>query len=106
MTTLFDGMAGALSDVFGAPVVLTYPDGTLQTVQAVLRSEPLEIPGEAGTVWIEEPTLRIRRDLAPNIARGVVATNAGGTSYRVESRITSGSPALDGFFICTLELVP
>jgi len=99
-------MAGLLNDVFGGPVTLAHPDGAVQAVQAVFRAEPLELTGEAGLVLIEQPTLRVRRDLAPGVRRGSVLTLAGGKQYRVESVIPGGSPATDGFLICTLEEQP
>lgn len=107
MTSLFDGMATLLNGAFGGVVTLAHPSGALQTnVPAVFRAEPLELTGEAGLVLIEQPTLRIRRDIAPEIQRGTHVTLPDGRRFRVESRIPGGSPAEDAFIICTLEARP
>ena len=108
MTSLFDGMAGLLSDVFGAPVVLTPPGGDAFTVQALFREAPTEVVGEDGRgVWIEAPTVKVRRDLVAGIERlwHVAPSTAPGRDFRVLSVHPSGSPAADAFLIAVLEEV-
>lgn len=106
MTALFDGMAGVLNDVFGAPVIYTPDGGAPQSVQAVFRAAPIEVVDEEGhTVLILSPTIRVRRDLVPSIGRGdqVEPSIAPGRVYRVLNILPSGSPAADAFIVCELE---
>ena len=105
---LFDGAAGTLSDIFGAPVTYTPPGGQAQIVQAVFRRAPVEIIGADGhPIWIMAPTLRVRRDVLPGIARGdlVQPSIDSGVTYRVVDRQRTVSAASDGFIVCELEEV-
>lgn len=109
MTSIFDGMAGVLNDTFGAPVTIQpATGGGFITVQAVFRRDPVEVPAEDGEpVLILSPTLKLRRDQVPDIARGdlVTPTLTPGQQYRVVNTMPTGSPASDGFILCELEEV-
>jgi len=109
MTGIFDGMAGVLNDVLGAPVTIRPIEaGGFLTAQAIFRKDPIEVQSEDGEpVLILSPTLKLRRDLVPTIERGdlVETTLAPGQQYRVVNTLPSGSPAADGFIICELEEV-
>jgi hypothetical protein len=104
MTSIFDGMAGALNDMFGAPV-FWLRNGMVTTIRAVFREEPVEMVGDAGPVIVKVPTLQVPRNIASGIASGQQFQLADGRVYRVESQIQSASPAADGFVVCTLERV-
>ena len=107
--SLFDGMAGLLSDVFGAPVIYTpQGGGQPQVVQALLREGPVEVAGSDGhPVLIMAPTLQVPGDVLPGIARRdtVAAVAAPGLVYVVINRLPSGSPAADAMILCELERV-
>jgi hypothetical protein len=107
MSRIFDGMASALNDMFGASVTLTDPLTSATTsIKAVFREEPIEVGTEnAGPVIVEQPTLRVPKSIAASLRRGTRVTIADGRQFQVESFIPSGSPATDRFTICTLELV-
>lgn len=110
MTSIFDGMAGVLNGVFGAPVVYNPKVGAEQTVQAVFRAEPIEVAGTDGhAVVIMAPTLRVQRNLLPDIGRGDLVTpsvaSAQGKTFRVLNRLATASPSPDGFLVCELEEV-
>jgi len=104
--SLFDGIAGVLTGVFGAPVLYTPAEGVPITVEARFRSQPIEVPDTDGnTVIILSPTLRVSRTVLPDIARGDLVQPEGehGPIYRVLNRLPSGSPADDAFIVCELE---
>lgn len=106
--SIFDGMSGILNDVLGDPVIIHPSDALPTTVQAVFRREPIEVQSDEGEpILILAPTLKVRRDLVPNIARDdlVAPSIAPGQQYRVVNALPSGSPAADGFLICELEEV-
>lgn len=110
MTSVFDGMAGVLNGVFGAPVVYQPAYGPAQTVQAVFRAEPIEVAGSDGhAVLIVAPTLRVQRNILPDIGRGdhVVPSvaSARGKTFKVINMIPTASPAGDAFWVCELEEV-
>lgn len=110
MPSIFDGMAGLLNDVFGDPVTFQPVSGITQQVQAVFRTEPIEVTGSDGhVVLIIAPTLRVMRNVLPGIGRGDLvkpsSTAAEGKTFRVLNRIQTASPAVDAFFVCELEEV-
>jgi hypothetical protein len=109
--SLFDGMAGVLTGVFGAPTTYRPKGDVARTVDAVCRNGPIEVTDAEGhTVMILSPTLRVRRDLAPELARGdIVLPSApvtmAGRTFEVINMLPSGSPAQDSFLIAELEEV-
>lgn len=106
MTGIFDGMAGVLNGVFGAPVTHYPAAGGSAVLQGVFREDPVEVlADERGTILIEAPTLRLLRDDALSVARGDTIDPGRGKTYRVLNRLTAGSPASDGFWTFELEEV-
>jgi hypothetical protein len=111
MTALFDGMAGILNSVFGAPALYTpLNSGVGLTVQGVFRSDPVEVIGADGhPVLITTPTFRVPRSFVAVIQKGdLVAPSvraAAGKTFKVLNHLPSGSPAGDAFFLCELEEV-
>lgn len=109
MTSVFDGMAGVLSGVFGAPVTVFPQSSPASTVQGLFRIEPIEVNDEGTFVMMMVPTLKVRRDLLAALERGDLvrpSTSAGaGKTYRVLNQLASASPAADAFNIYQLELV-
>lgn len=103
MPGIFDGLAGALNAVFGAPVTHIDAAGQSRTVQAVLRRLPVEVAEEnGGGIWITAPTLRLPAPDAALILRGD-RIEADGYCYRVLNRIATKSPATDRFVVFELE---
>jgi hypothetical protein len=107
MTQLLDGLATGLSEMFGEPVTLLTAGAEPQLLDsAIVRERPIEVAGEqGGFILIEQPTLRVCRNIAPYIERGDEILLADGRLFRVESRIATSSPASDAFIVCTLERV-
>lgn len=105
--SVFDGMAGLLNDVFGSPVTFVDHLSNEQIdVIAMFREEPVEVAGEqGGFILISQPTVRVPQSVAPGIERGNRVLLPDGRIFRIESKISSASPAGDRFTICTLELV-
>lgn len=102
--SLFDGMAGLLNDVFGGPVMIIPRSGGSFNVQAVFRSEPIEVAdADGGSVWIGAPTLKVPADIAPKLAREDRIRPGNGKTYIVLNRVPGESPAADGFVMFELE---
>lgn len=108
MTALFDGMAGVLNGVFGAPLVYTPVGLSPRVVQGVLRLGPIEVTDSEGhSVVIASPTLRIPRDVPDVGRRGdrVTSERYPDRVFSILNEIESVSPAHDGFSIMELEEV-
>lgn len=103
MTRLFDGMAGVLAGVLGAPVTYTPAGGSARSVQSILRRAPLRVSGpDVVDELVVAPTWRVRADLVPEIARDDTVTDALGT-LRIVNIWPQGSPGADAHLICELE---
>lgn len=106
MTSLFDGMAEVLSDVFGAPVAVEPVQGAGTDIQAVFRREPIEVEGDDGApVLILSPTLQVSQSVALQRNDEVLPSVSPGERFRVANSQRTRSPASDGFVIYELELV-
>lgn len=108
MTGVFNGLAGALNIVFGAPVTITTAAGAVSTVHAVFREEPVEIiSGDGRPQVVAQPTLRVQRNQVPAIAVKylVQPSVAAGRRFKVLRIMQSASPATDAFIYCVLEEV-
>ena len=106
MTSVFNGMASALNATFGADVTLIDLAAVQITVKAVFRDMPLEVELSDGRpVGVMVPTLKVRRDLVPGIAKGwtVRPSIASPREFKVLRVEPSGSPAADAFWHCVLE---
>ncbi|SOC13758.1 hypothetical protein SAMN05877809_10710 [Rhodobacter sp. JA431] len=106
MSSIFDGVAGMLGDVFGAPVTYQPKSGAAVVVQSIFREEPITITGEQGQdVLIEAPSWRVPRDLLSGVKRGDQIALADGRVFQVLAQIGTGSPASDAFVLYELEPV-
>lgn len=105
MTSVFDGLAGALNSVFGAPVSIYPGGGAAVEIRAVLRDAEVEVVGEdAEPVLTTQPTLRaIAADVAALEDGDRVV--AGGRDFRVRYRLPVESPATDRFEAFVLKEV-
>jgi len=107
MTDVFNGVASALNGVFGAPVTHVGCKGGTQTIPSIFRATPVEVLAEDGRAVIDVAlSWRVPADKADSIGRGDEIFLADGRRYRVLNRVTSGSPASDGFVIFEMEEVP
>lgn len=106
MTRLFDGMAGLVAGVFGAPVTYQPAGGAPRSVQSVFRDQPVEAMDPDGhPVLIVSPSWRVEAGLVPELARGDRILAPNGKTYAILNTQPTGSPASDAAVICELELV-
>jgi len=106
--SVFDGLAGALATIFGAPVTITPERGLPATVQAILRENPREVMDNAGRPhWVDTPTLQVNKPIPDALAKGAIVTAAShpGVSFRVLGVYADRSPATDAFMVAELERV-
>lgn len=104
MPSIFDGMTGILSDVFGDPVIFFPRHGSARPIMSLFRETPIEVDGADGQiVRIDAPTWRVRRDLASEAGRGDRITLADGRTFLVMVVHPTGSPARDAFLICECQ---
>ena len=104
MTGIFDGVAGMLNVVFGAPVTITPERGPAVETRGLFREEPVVIgQGEGGDILDVQTVLKIQRPTADDIKTGAVVAPGNGKTYRVINRLPSGSPAADAFVTFQLE---
>jgi hypothetical protein len=106
MPSVFDGMAGILTDVLGDPVTYIPAGGVPRSVPSVFRREPINITDPDGReVLIMAPTWRVQRDLAPEARRGDRILAPDGLTYDLVNVQPTGSPAADSFLLCELERI-
>jgi len=106
MTALFDGLAGALVDTFGAPVTVSPTADLPRTVRGVLREYPVDDgTGDGRRQATILPTLRLMRPDAEGVGRGAMVEQ-GGRFWRVLRPVPSSSPAADAVVIFEMELLP
>ncbi|TQS74024.1 hypothetical protein ERN12_05955 [Rhodobacteraceae bacterium] len=104
MMGVFEGMAGVLSDVLGAPVRYLPATGRPRDIQSIFREEPVTVTGDDGRdVLIVAPSWRVSRDLVAELARGDLVQPGNGRTYKVVNHMPTGSPACDGLLLCELE---
>jgi hypothetical protein len=104
--SLFDGMAGILNDVFGAPVTHTPAGGSPVTLQAIFRREPITtVDREGFEALVVSPTLQVPLPQANDVQRGDTVVPGDGQPYRIINRHPSGSPAGDAFVVFELERI-
>lgn len=106
MTSVFDGMAGLLNDVFGGPVMHRPRGGVPQSRHWVFREPPVEVMDDDGHAVLDIiPILRVPGSDAASVSIGDQVEPGNGKTYRVINRQPSGSPAADAAVIFGLELV-
>ncbi|NEX45188.1 head-tail joining protein [Pseudotabrizicola algicola] len=107
MTRVFDGMAGVLNSVFGAPVMYLPQVGLPRAIQSVFREAPITVSGpDGGDVLIVAPTWQVPRNLLNDVKRNDQIEVSGGRLFRVLNQIGTGSPAGDAFIVYELEALP
>lgn len=107
MASIFDGLAGALNGVFGAPVNFSPVIGTPRIVHSVFREDPITVTGaDGGDVLIEAPTWRVPKSEMINARRKDTIEVADGRVFQILNQIGTGSPASDAFIVYELELLP
>jgi hypothetical protein len=104
MTSIFDGRAGYLNDVFGGPVTHIPVIGLSRILQGRFRREPVTVDdGDGGSLLFERPSLAVQKADAATISNNDLIQPADGKTYRVMNRHPSGSPASDAFVYFELE---
>lgn len=103
--SVFDGMAGALNSVFGAPATIS--GSFAGTIQAVFREVPTEDQiGDGRPFVVVTPILRVLKSTAALVKGDVVApSETPGRTFTVLQSLPSGSPATDAFVTYSLEEV-
>lgn len=106
MTSLYDGLAGVLNDIFGAPVKHTTKAGVCRELRGVFRREPDEyVDDEGRAVVVVGPSLRLQKSDAANVKVGDVIEIEGGARFQVTGWRPNISPAADAFILFDLEAV-
>jgi hypothetical protein len=106
MTGIFDGMAGALADVFGAPVRYQSACSGPRVIRSIFREAPVEVMDDMGRASIVvAPTWKVPATQADGIERGDEIEPQPGRRFRVLNRVHSGSPAADRFVTFEMEAV-
>lgn len=108
MTGIFDGMAGVLNDVFGAPVMHTpAATGLPVEVQGIFRRDPITVADEDGREFlVSSPSLRVERPDAVGIVVGDVIEVSGGDRFTVlNAQRATPSPASDALIVFELEAI-
>ena len=96
MTSIFDGLAGVVADVFGAPVTIAPGGASPVTIQAVLRQRQIEVAAEDGEpVIMLETVLRAPSADVATLVEGDLVTDVLGRSWRVRYRLPPDAPSLD-----------
>lgn len=97
MTTLFDGMAGTLNDVFGEPVTIYPGGGAAVEITGVIRDREIAVADDHGeAVLATVTTLRaLKQDVVALMSEDRVDGN--GVQYAVRYRVPAPSPADDRF---------
>jgi len=104
--SIFNGMAGALNSVFGAPVTITPQGGSATTVTGIFRIASQEVDlGEGRTRMVDVPTIRLRAGALGGIAaKAIVAPSiTPGRTFRALDRSLNSSPANDAMQVWLLE---
>ena len=104
MSSIFDGMAPLLNDIFGSAVTWTPAGGVATTITARFREEPVRVLDEDGReILMTAPSLRLPKSEAASVALGDRIAPGNGRTYEVLNRHPSGSPAEDAFEIFELR---
>ncbi|RWR55084.1 hypothetical protein EOW66_02140 [Sinirhodobacter huangdaonensis] len=103
MMSIFDGMAGVLSDMLGSPVTYMPRGGGSRQIGSIFRRHPTEdVDRDGHAVLVMAPTWRVRSDLAPEVQRGDRIAPGDGRIYEILNAQPSGSPAVDAHLVCEL----
>lgn len=106
MASIFDGLAGVLNGMFGAPVSFQPKSGVVSVVYSVFREEPITVSGsDGGDVLIEAATWRVPKTAGITARRGDQIQVSDGRLFKILNQIGTGSPAQDAFVVYQLEVV-
>lgn len=103
--SVFDGLSGALNDLFGAPVTLFPQAGGQVEIRAVFRKAPINLPDEDGRdLLVVAPTLQVPKTHSDQISRGDVIQTSAGERFRVLANTPiSSNPGSDAFVMFEME---
>lgn len=101
---VFDGLAGALNAVFGAPVTVTPISGAAVSLRGILRELPeFEDDGDRRAHFVPRHALQVPKPIPAALVKGSTVTDAGGRSFKVLGVFPDRSPAADAFMVAHLE---
>ena len=106
--SVFDGLAGALNSVFGAPVTITRAGQSAVAVQAVFREVPVEQEAADGRPFVTiSPTLQVQKNAIAALAKGdlIAPSTTAGRTFKVLQKYPNASPAVDALVTYLLEEV-
>lgn len=106
--SIFDGMAGVINQVLGAPVVITPPAGPPATLHGLFRDSPVEEAAAMGRPYgVSVFTLQLQKPRHPAVVKGakVEPSIRPGERFRVLGIYSDRSPASDAFEIVELEVI-
>lgn len=108
MPTVFDGIAGVLTAVFGASGTITPPSGPAVTLSGILRENPdWQSDGDQRDHYVPVYTLQVKKPAPPELVRGATVSGFGHPStFRVSGVFADRSPANDAFMVAHLEIIP
>lgn len=107
MTSIFDGMAGVIGGILGAPVIYRPKVGPAVPLCSIFREDPVEvIDGDGHAVRSVNPRWEVSRALTDRPSHGDQIEVADGRIFEIAAVVPSGSPAHDAFWICDLYEVP
>lgn len=105
--SVFDGLAGTLNAVFGAPVTITPETGDPVTVRGILRELPqFEDDADRRQHFVAQFALQVPRPVPAALAKGATVTHESGRSFIVLGVFPDRSPAADAFMVAHLEEAP
>lgn len=105
--SVFDGLAGTLNAVFGAPVTITPPVGLAVTAKGILRELPQfeDDPDRRGH-FVPQFAMQIPKPVPSALVKGATVTQASGRTFKVLGVFPDRSPAADAFMVAHLEEQP
>ncbi|MCB5199024.1 hypothetical protein LGQ03_07210 [Loktanella sp. TSTF-M6] len=104
MTTVFDGIAGALTGIFGDSVIVEPQGQPRVTVRGMVRLERVEVSGEAGQAVVDYlPVFKVPRTVLLGLSEGDLVIAPDGRRYLVSYEDPNESPATDRFRIYILR---
>lgn len=104
--SVFDGLAGVLNSVFGAPVTITPVNGDAVIARGILRELP-QFEDDAGDRqhFVPQFALQVPKPVPAALIKGSTVTEASGRAFTVLGVFPDRSPASDAFMVAHLEEV-
>lgn len=106
--SVFNGMTGVLTAVFGASGTITPPSGAPVTITAIVREvQDFVSDGDQRLHRLPMYLLHVRKPVPAALVRGATVSGFGRTEqFKVLDVYPDRSPASDAFMIAELEVKP